>query len=111
MTVRTTASEPGILVVRNAWDENWRATVDGEPAPVVPVDYLLQGVPIPAGTHVVRLTYVDAAIGRGLLVSALAWALLGLAALWLWVRRLRWDVAPVPVEPGSPAPDRAEARP
>jgi hypothetical protein len=109
ITVRATATEPGILVVRNVWDENWRATVDGEPVPVAPVDYLLQGVPIPAGDHEVRLTHVDDAIGRGLLVSAVAWTLLGLAALWLWIRRLRWDVAPVPVEPGPPASDPVEA--
>jgi hypothetical protein len=106
--VDVTATAPGWLVVRNAWDENWRATVDGQEVPVRRVDYLMQGISITAGEHEVRLTYEDSAIGRGLLVSAVAWALLGLAALWLWVRRLRWDVAPVPVEVGSPPPGRAD---
>lgn len=68
---------PGIVVVRNAWDEGWSATVDGRPAPVVHADHLLQGIAVPAGSHEVRLTYREPAIGLGLALSALAW--LGLA--------------------------------
>ena len=74
-----------LLVVRNAWDENWRATLDGEPVPVMIADYLMQGVQVPPGHHVVELTYRDTAIGKGLIASAVAWLLLGLA--WAWVRR------------------------
>jgi hypothetical protein len=75
---------PGILLIRNVWDRNWRATVDGRPAQVIPTDYLVQGVPVGAGRHRVLLTYDDPAIGYGLLASALVLAVLvamaGLAA-------------------------------
>ncbi|HYT29153.1 MAG TPA: YfhO family protein, partial [Actinomycetota bacterium] len=70
ITVRATA--PGLLLIRNPYDPNWRATVDGSPAAVFPADYLMQGVWVPAGTHVVDLTYQDRRIGQGLLVSAVA---------------------------------------
>ena len=86
LDVETTV--PAIVVVRNAWDEGWTATVDGEEAPVLHADHLLQGVAIPAGTHQVRLVYREPAIGRGLLLSGVAW--LGfLVALGVTIARVR----------------------
>jgi hypothetical protein len=73
VVIRAEAIAPSIVVVRNAWAEGWSATVDGTPAPVLRTDYLLQGVPVPPGTHEVRLTYRDPAIGVGLWLSALVW--------------------------------------
>lgn len=87
--IRTTATAPGLLVVRNVFDENWRATVDGRPAAVERVDYLLQGVRVPPGTHEVRLTYRDTPIGIGLAISVAAWVVLLAATAWLWARRRR----------------------
>ena len=37
----------GLLLVRNQWDENWKAAVDGRPAPVLPADGAFQAVPVP----------------------------------------------------------------
>jgi Bacterial membrane protein YfhO len=67
------AGSRSIVVVRNAWDRGWSATVDGLPAPVLKTDYLLQGVPVPAGHHEIRLTYREPAIGRGIALSAVVW--------------------------------------
>lgn len=77
---------PAIVVVRNVWDRNWRATVDGRPVRVVPVDYVIQGVAVRPGRHTILLTYDDPAIGYGLLASGLALAGL-LAAAGLAARR------------------------
>src|SRR5207247_1471182 len=73
VSITASATTPSVVVVRNAWDGGWSATVDGQPAPVLRADYFLQGVPIPAGTHEIRLTYRDPMIGRGLALSALVW--------------------------------------
>lgn len=73
VSITASATSPSVVVVRNAWDEGWSATVDGRPAPVLRTDYFLQGVPIPAGTHEIRLAYGDPMIGRGLVLSALIW--------------------------------------
>jgi len=75
------ADGPSILVVRNSWDEGWSATVDGRSAPVLLADYMLQGVPVPAGRHEVRIVYRDPWITRGLLGSSAAWA----ALIVMWV--------------------------
>jgi len=65
------SSRPAILLIRNGYDPNWHARVDGAPAAVVPADYISQGVPIPAGRHRVVLTYDDPWIGYGMAGSAL----------------------------------------
>jgi hypothetical protein len=83
------ADGPSIVVVRTTYDDGWSATVDGEPAPVLPTDGFLQGVPVGAGAHEIRLVYQDPAVATGLWLSAGAW--LTLAAAWVvaWRRDRR----------------------
>ena len=47
----------GLLVISQPFYPGWRARVDGERASIYRLDYLLQGVPIHAGTHRVELAY------------------------------------------------------
>ncbi|MGZ5353191.1 MAG: hypothetical protein ACXWYN_10505, partial [Actinomycetota bacterium] len=68
------ANGPSIVVIRTTWERGWEATVDGRPAPLLRADGFLQGVPLTAGRHEIRLVYRDPAIGRGLLGSVIAWA-------------------------------------
>ena len=81
--VDVVTSGPAVLVVRNAFDPHWRATVDGRPAKVFPSNYVVQGVRVPAGRHTVVLTYDDPWVGYGLLASALAILAMALSALLL----------------------------
>jgi hypothetical protein len=106
------AQGPSIVVVRNAWDRGWSATVDGRPAPVLRTDYLLQGVPVPAGRHEVRLTYREPAIGRGLALSGLVWLAFGLLLGGLAIsarsgRRSRPGADPSPSAPPPRTPPDA----
>lgn len=88
------APSSSIVLVRNVYERNWHATVDGQPAPLFPADYLLQGVPVPAGRHVIDLSYDDATVGYGLLGSALALSLLFAPLVLVGVRRRRKNAAP-----------------
>jgi uncharacterized membrane protein YfhO len=74
--IQVEANAPSIVVVRNSYDPGWTATVDGRPTPVLPTDYLLQGVAVPAGHHDVRLVYRDPEISRGLAAGAFVWIML-----------------------------------
>jgi hypothetical protein len=65
-----------VVLIRNSYDPNWHATVDGKPTPVLAADYVVQGVPVRPGRHVIRLFYDDPNIGHGLLGSFLALAIL-----------------------------------
>lgn len=102
---RITATAPGLLVVRNAYDRNWRAEVDGRPAPVLVADYMMQAVPVPAGSHTVTLAYCDDIIGIGAAISAAAWLLLLVLGAWQWRRGGTASRASRTREPGtSPSP-------
>jgi hypothetical protein len=72
------ADRDGLLVVADAWDPGWRATVDGSRAEVLRANVAFRAVAVPAGRHAVEMVYrpSSAALGLGLtvlgLVSSLA---------------------------------------
>jgi hypothetical protein len=78
---------PGLLVVPEPWYPGWRATVDGQPAPLLRVDYALRGVKLPAGTHIVEMELTNPALASGACVTIAA--LLCAAALAGWDGRRR----------------------
>jgi hypothetical protein len=107
--VRYQSARGGILVVRNGYDPNWRAALDGEPATVVPADHFLQGIRVPSGRHTVVLTYDDPWIGYGLAGTGVALAGLCMAA---FVLRRRSPKTSQPMKEANAAQATAEtARP
>ena len=48
---------PGLLIASNAYMQHWRARVNDEPADVIPAYHAFLAVPVPAGTHRLRLDY------------------------------------------------------
>jgi hypothetical protein len=67
--VEVDADRPAVLVVSEAWAPGWSATVDGESAPVVRVDGVVQGVPVPAGRSVVSLEHRPPGLRAGAATS------------------------------------------
>jgi hypothetical protein len=76
LVIETDATAAGILVVSDAWYPGWRATLDGQPAPLLRADYALRGVAVPAGHHTVTMHFASMPTRHGLAVS-----LAGLLAL------------------------------
>jgi hypothetical protein len=64
-----TAAEPSLVVIAQTYYTNWRAFVDGQPAPLCRANDAFQAVPVPAGRHHIRLAYVDWAFRVGAMVS------------------------------------------
>jgi hypothetical protein len=87
VVLKADAQAPGVLVLSDAFYAGWTATVDGKPAPILPVDLALRGVPLSTGPHRIEMTYRDSALPRGLLLSIAG--LVGLALLALWGRAWR----------------------
>jgi len=83
---------PGVLVTVDQWDPDWSVTVDGMPAEIQRVNYLMRGVALPAGVHVVRFRYLPRALEAGMKISvgALAATIL-LAAVGVVLGRRRRD--------------------
>jgi hypothetical protein len=67
--VSVDATRPALLVLSQAWSAGWEALIDGQVAPVVRVDGLVQGVPVPAGSHRVELAYRAPGLRTGFLIT------------------------------------------
>jgi uncharacterized membrane protein YfhO len=81
------ARQSAILRVSEKYDKDWKAWVDGKPATVHRVDYIVQGVFVPAGSHHVLLRYAPSTWGLHVQLVGLA-ICLG-AAVWLIVGVVR----------------------
>ncbi|HET7091232.1 MAG TPA: hypothetical protein VFL17_21570 [Anaerolineae bacterium] len=83
------ARGPGLLVVSEVYERNWRALVDGEAAPIYAVDGVLRGVYLDDGQHLVEFDYDPAAVKLGVLIGGAA------IVIWLsiWVITQRRQVA------------------
>ncbi|HEU4723983.1 MAG TPA: YfhO family protein, partial [Candidatus Eisenbacteria bacterium] len=66
---------PGLLVTVDQWDPDWSVTIDGKPAALERVNYMMRGVLLPAGVHNVRFRYMPRALEAGIRISAASLAL------------------------------------
>ena len=62
------------------YPHGWQATIDGKPAKFYPVDYLLRGMPIPAGKHTIKFSFEPEVVTIGSYLS-----LAGSSLLLLWI--------------------------
>jgi hypothetical protein len=83
---------PGLFVQADQFDPDWSAAVDGKPAQIHRVNYLMRGIVLPPGVHRVRLRYMPAALAAGIKVSVASVVLallLGVAGIGLEWRNRR----------------------
>jgi hypothetical protein len=71
----------GYVVLLDSFDPGWRATVDGDPAAVLPANGLFRAVLVPPGRHRVRFAYRPPVQAAGLASTALAAGLLVLGGV------------------------------
>ena len=72
VTVRAHLDRPGCLVLADQFYPGWQVSVDGRPAPLLRVDYLLRGVQLAAGEHEVRFAFRPESFRIGAAVSLTA---------------------------------------
>jgi hypothetical protein len=83
MQVRTDAPARSLLIVAEHYDPGWRATVDGQPAPVLQADLVALSVVVPEGRHEVALHFVPNLLWLGLCLCGGCVLLLSLLELLL----------------------------
>jgi membrane protein YfhO len=88
VVVDATARRPGELVLTDVHYPGWKVTLDGEPADLHRVNYLLRGTTLPAGRHRVEFSYEPVSFRIGWIVSLLALVALT-AAVVVGLRRRR----------------------
>jgi hypothetical protein len=83
------AAGDGMLVLSEIYAPGWRAFVDGEEVSVFAADYILRGVPVPAGSHRVELRYDPVSLRLGVWISTVTGLVMAatlFAAGWRYVR-------------------------
>jgi hypothetical protein len=85
--LETTSPRPAVLVLADAYDPGWRASVDGESSALLRANVAFRGVAVAPGRHVVELVYRPRAFVLGLGVSLTA--LVAAVVLLVAARRRR----------------------
>jgi len=70
--IEVAADRARLVVVNESWSPGWRAEVDGSPATIHRINYVVQGVVVPKGEHHVRLVYDPPAFRWGIGISVVA---------------------------------------
>ena len=85
VTVTARASEPGWLVLADAFYPGWNASVDGEMTTILRTDYLFRAVPISAGEHTVIFRYEPESFWWGIRITLVTVAVVLLSILILMI--------------------------
>ncbi len=95
ISIRTERSAPGFLVLSEIYyPKGWEVAIDGEAAEVYKTNYVLRGMPVPAGEHTITMEFNPVSYTWGArlawISNLLQWGLL-LVALALFYRRQTGD--------------------
>jgi hypothetical protein len=74
-----TLERDGYVLLSDTYYPGWRASVDGNPQPILRADYNFRAVAVPAGTHTVTFEYTPFSVTLGLAITIIAfilWAVL-----------------------------------
>ncbi len=86
--VEVSSKSPGRVVVRETWDADWTARVDGVPTKIEPYQDAFMEVSFDRNSHIVEFEYAPKHVRFGLWasVSAVGTAILGLTGgAWFWI--------------------------
>jgi uncharacterized membrane protein YfhO len=102
--VSTTA--PGLFLTIEEYDPDWKAFIDGHPAPIHRVNYFMRGVPLGPGVHRVRYHYEPRALLEGTRISIASAVVAALIGLWgvrqLLIERKKRRAPAPPATPAAP---------
>lgn len=76
------APQSALLVLADSFADGWKATVDGNAFPIVPVNLNSRGVFVPAGRHLLEMRYLPPGFVAGSILSVAAMVALAASALF-----------------------------
>jgi hypothetical protein len=71
MELKVTTAETGILCLSEVYYPEWQAKLNGRLVKIYPVDFVLRGITVPAGTHQIEMYYDGRRIRIGMIISLL----------------------------------------
>ena len=69
VTFETKTQTPQLLYLSDADDGNWKATIDGRNAPILRANWAFRSILVPAGKHIVVLSYLPSSVLTGGIIS------------------------------------------
>jgi hypothetical protein len=79
-------SRPGLVILADVFDDDWRLTVDGQPAAILRANLLMRAAAVNSGVHTLVYTYEPASVRIGTWLSATGLAVLVSVAVGARVR-------------------------
>ena len=89
MKVRTKSGAPAMLLLNDKIEPEWKAYIDGKPAPVHRANFLVRAVHVPAGQHDVVFRYELKPTGLFVVLGCEILAAILIAVVILSARRKR----------------------
>ncbi|MGD0262205.1 MAG: hypothetical protein ABSD29_20760 [Verrucomicrobiota bacterium] len=86
LVLKAQAKTQAVLLLNDKYNPNWQALVDGHPAPLLRCNYLMRGVQVPPGEHVVEFRFAtpENTLYISVAAVALGLGLCGVLALYWW---------------------------
>ncbi len=82
LVYKSNNNNEGFAVFAEAYYENgWQATIDGNPAQIFPVNYMLRGIKVPAGEHTITFVFDPQVVKTGSTITLASSVLLALLIL------------------------------
>jgi len=94
ITLKTRASAPALLVLSENYHPDWKAWIDGKPAPVLRAFHTFRAVPLPAGEHEVVFRYDPRYYRAGGISTLASLAFLAVILILTSVRRRKPESGP-----------------
>lgn len=82
IVIQTQSGSDSFLVASDIYYPGWEATVDGQPSLLYRTDYVLRGLPLPAGSHEVRFEFHPKPFYTGMTITLLTALILFLSVFW-----------------------------
>jgi len=82
ISVRTANTEPGFLLLSQAWYPAWQVSIDGRPGEVLKAFGTLMAVSLPPGTHAVEFIYRSRAFEAGIITSLAGVCMVGVVFIY-----------------------------
>lgn len=76
LQIRAELEEPGYLILSDIYYPGWTARVDNNSTPILPADYSLRAIPLPAGKHDIHLSFTPPGFKVGRLISIMTLAII-----------------------------------
>lgn len=88
VTIEANPKEPGLLVLADTYYPGWKAFVDGKETKIYRANYVMRGVHVPKGQHVIQFRYDPLSFKVGALISVISLCLVVGLLIW-WSRSNR----------------------